>query len=275
MTRRAFVAGMLAIGGAAIRRAAGATPTSEPVSTPCTFGFGTYGMKSLTTEQAIGAIADIGFDSVMFDCTADFDASPARMSPARRADARRLLKDRGLKRPVVVDDLHPVADDRKNLDAQEHLKAVADLCRDLSPDEPVVIETVLGGSGDWEKAKPLFLRRLESWTKVMTECGATLAIKPHIGNAMSRPEQAIEIFQALGAPPNLRMCYDYSHFVLGDVPMEQTIRTSLPWTASVVMKDAAFEGGKRVFKLPGETGLIDYPALLRQFYAGGYRGDFN
>ena len=30
-----------------------------------------------------------------------------------------------------------------------------------------------------------------------------------------------------------------------------------------------------MFKLPGETGDIDYPALFRQFYQGGYRGDFN
>ena len=42
-----------------------------------------------------------------------------------------------------------------------------------------------------------------------------------------------------------------------------------------MMKDGAIEDGKAVFKLPGETGEIDYPALLRQFYQGGYRGDFN
>jgi sugar phosphate isomerase/epimerase len=57
--------------------------------------------------------------------------------------------------------------------------------------------------------------------------------------------------------------------------MDQTIATSLPWTSYVSMKDVTNEGGRDVFKLPGETGQIDYAALIRQFYAGGYRGDFN
>jgi inosose dehydratase len=275
ITRRQFTGAALVAGAAAICRAGDVAPVAEAQPTSCTLGFGTYGMKSLTTEQAIRAIGDIGFDSVMVDCVAGWDADPANMSSARRADVRALLKDRGLKLPALEDDLRAGADDKKNAQQEEHLKAVAQLCHDLSPDMPAIIETTLGGRDEWPKAKPLFLSRLESWAKVAEASDVTIAIKPHADTSMSRTEQALEVFRELGPQSRIKLCYDYSHFVFTDVSMEQTIRMSLPWTVSVVMKDAVMENRKRVFKIPGETGSIDYPAMLKQFYAGGYRGDFS
>ena len=57
--------------------------------------------------------------------------------------------------------------------------------------------------------------------------------------------------------------------------MGDTIRTALPHTAHIAVKDAVQENGRVVFKLPGEAGTIDFPTLIRLFYAGGYVGDFN
>ena len=275
LSRRQFAAAGLSLVGAGLCRAESPARAAKPPANSCTFGFGTYGMGSLTTEQAVRAIAEIGFDSVMLDCAAGLDADPARMSADRRGRIRRLLADTPLRLPAVIDELHPDSDDRKNAVHQDHLKAVAQLCHDLTPDQPVIVETILGGAAPWAQAKALFLRRLAVWTKIAEASEATLAIKPHSGMSLSRPEQAVELFRELDSPPRLKLCYDYSHFVLTDLTLAETIRTSLPWTVSVVIKDAVLEGGKRVFKLPGETGLIDYPAMLRQFFAGGYRGDFN
>ena len=273
-SRREFIAGI-------ITTAVASHAIADELSVPrahgesCTFGFGTYGMKSLSTEDAIRAIADVGFDSVMLDCSAGFDADPLHLSASRRGDIRKLLNDRGLRLPSVIDDLHPDASDEKNTKQEDHLKAVAGLCRDLSPDRPVAIETMLGGSAEWAKARPPYIRRVEGWVKIAAAHDLTLAIKPHSGTSMYLPQQAIEIIKALGAPPRLRLCYDYSHFVLTDLSLDESIRISLPWTAVVVMKDALLENGKRIFKLSGETKLIDYPALLKQLYSGGYRGDFS
>jgi inosose dehydratase len=232
-------------------------------------------MKSLTAEQAIGTLADIGFDSVMLDCTKGWDTDPANLPAARRTDICKLINDRGLRLPALEDDLHPDADDKKNAAQEEHLKELTQLCHDLSPDAPPIIETMVGGKAEWSKIKPVFLKRLESWAKIADSSNVTIAIKAHAGTSMYRVDQAVELFRELGSPARLKLCYDYSHFVLTDQTMTQTIEMALPWTVSVVMKDAVMENGKRVFKLPGESGLIDYPALLRQFYAGGYRGDFN
>jgi sugar phosphate isomerase/epimerase len=100
----------------------------------------------------------------------------------------------------------------------------------------------------------------------------TLAIKPHRGGAMSRPSEAIWLIEQLGKPARLRIVYDYSHYAFRDMPLEETVRTALPWTAHIAVKDAVRDGDKVTFALPGAAGF-DYAPLLRQFYRGGYRGD--
>jgi inosose dehydratase len=67
--------------------------------------------------------------------------------------------------------------------------------------------------------------------------------------------------------------YDYSHYAFRDMPLEETVKTALPYTAHVVVKDAVREGDRVVFALPGSSGTFDYARLLRLFYDGGYRGD--
>ncbi|HEU5115518.1 MAG TPA: hypothetical protein VFT74_02465, partial [Isosphaeraceae bacterium] len=58
-----------------------------------------------------------------------------------------------------------------------------------------------------------------------------------------------------------------------DMPVEATVRTALPFTAHIAVKDAIERGGKVEFKPPGETQTFDYARLLRLFFEGGYRGD--
>ncbi len=45
--------------------------------------------------------------------------------------------------------------------------------------------------------------------------------------------------------------------------------------AHIALKSVAQHSGKAAFLLPGASDTIDFPALFRQFYAGGYRGDLN
>jgi sugar phosphate isomerase/epimerase len=118
--------------------------------------------------------------------------------------------------------------------------------------------------------------RLADWVRVAEEQKFTFAIKPHRMQAMSRPEDAIWLFQQLGEPPRLRMVYDYSHFHRRDPEMTiaGTVARSLPWTAYVASKDAVVKDGKVVFALTGEGGEFDHAEIVKAFVAGGYTGDF-
>jgi inosose dehydratase len=269
--RRHFLGTLLA--GALSARVSLAAETGA--ATGPTLGFNTYGMKTLTTEEALRELAKIGFDSVQLDCSAGCDADLPKMTPPRRLKIRKVAEASGLKLTALQGVRSPSADDRQHAADLERLKALAELAHDLWPEQPLLIEAGLGGREPWEKAKALFLRRVADWVNVADTSDVTIVVKPHRDTSMDRPEQAAELFQALGTPRRLRMSFDYSHFALRDMPLADAIRIALPWTGFVAIKDVAMENGKAVFKLPGETKQIDYAALIRQFHEGGYCGEYS
>jgi len=267
MTRRTLLqaaAGAFLAGSA---RAAGNDKGS------CTLSFGTYGMKTLPVEEAVTFIADTGFDGVEITVRPDWDSAPSRMDAARRQAVRELLRDRGLKLSALMEHLAPAEDDAQHAKDLVRLRRVVQLANDLCPDAPPLIQTVLGG-GKWKDCRERFRDRLADWVEVGREGGCVIAIKPHRGGCMSLPSEAVWLIQQLDDTPWLRMVYDYSHYAFRDMPMKETIATALPYTAHIAVKDAVQRDGKVAFLLPGEEpGAIDYAGLLRQFHAGGYRGD--
>ena len=166
-------------------------------------------------------------------------------------------------------------DKTKRTTRLERVKLAAQLAHDLAPDQPPLLQGVLGGSDSWKEMKPFYVEELGQWIPVANEFKLNIAIKPHRGSAMSRPSEAAELLRTLGSPPRLKMCYDYSHYDLRDMTLEGTIRTALPHTSHVAAKDVVLDSNKTRFVLPGEGGRIDYAKLLRLFYDGGYRGDIS
>ncbi|MCA9248589.1 MAG: sugar phosphate isomerase/epimerase [Planctomycetales bacterium] len=239
-----------------------------------TLGFSTYGMKSLPVEQALAAIAEIGYDAVEIAARADWDSAPANMPPARRQACRGLLADRGLRLSSLMEHLPPAADDAQHARDLERLAGVAELGADLAPERPPLIQTVLGG-GAWEEKNSMFRDRLGDWLAVCRPRNAVLAIKPHRGGALSEPSEAVWLIEQLGAGKWLKMVYDYSHYAFRNLPLADTVETALPHTAHIAVKDAVEENGRVVFQLPGASGAFDYASLLRLFHAGGYQGDIS
>ena len=113
-----------------------------------TLGFSTYGMKSLTTEDAIKAVGEIGYDAVELTVRADWDSAPGNLSPARRKDIKALLIDRDLKLTSFMEHIYPSADDKQHKESMDRLKGVFKMAVELSPAAPPVMQTVLGG-GTW------------------------------------------------------------------------------------------------------------------------------
>jgi inosose dehydratase len=239
-----------------------------------TLSIGTYSLKGIPLEDAITRVSEMGYDAIEIATQPGFDGEPARLTPERRAEVRRRLEATGLRLTALMEQITPTADDEKHLSDLGRLRRVLALARSLSPRRPPLVQTVLGG-GTWEEKKELFRDRMGDWAEAALQTRVVLAIKPHRGGAMSRPEEAIWLIQQLdtATAPWLRMVYDYSHYAFRDMPLEETVKTALPYTAHVVVKDAVREGDRVVFALPGSSGTFDYPRLLRLFYDGGYRGD--
>jgi sugar phosphate isomerase/epimerase len=261
----ASAAGVLA----ADRRAGGATAEGRA---GCTLSIGTYSLKGMALDDAIALVAGIGYDGIEIAAQPGFDGEPSRLPATRREEIRRRLDGAGLTLSALMENLPPSPDDRQHRADVDRLGRVLDLARALATARPPLVQTVLGG-GTWDEKKGLFRDRLADWLEAARRREVVLAIKPHRGGALSRPDEAIWLIRQLGDSPWLRLVYDYSHYAFRDLPLVDTAREALPYTAHLVVKDAVRQGDRVTFALPGEAGTVDYPTLLRTFYAGGYRGD--
>ena len=134
-----------------------------------------------------------------------------------------------------------------------------------------MVETTMGGK-KWEAEKNRFRDHLGRWAELAESTRTVIAVKPHRGHACSRPEEAVWLMKQINSPW-IRLVYDYSHFDHRDIPLQKSLATLLPYTAQIAVKDTEIRDGKVKFALPGATGRIDFVSLLRQAFAGGYRGD--
>ncbi len=271
MYRREFLTTSLA--AVLSHGAASPVPGSARPSDTMTFGFSTYGAKTLKTESAIDLLATIGFDSVELTIWPQWDANPATMKSTRRRSLRKQLVARGLRLTSLMEHLHIDETNRSPRARLERIKLAAELAHDLSPDRPPLMQTTIGGGGQWKDVRDRYADEITGWLKVADAEDLVIAIKPHRGGAFSRPDEAAEIIKRLGRPKRLRMCYDFSHYDFRDMTLEGTIRTALPHVAHVAIKDVIQKDGRTRFVLPGEGGRIDYGRFLQLFHAGGYRGD--
>ena len=266
--RKILQTGSLAIGTNSLPHFANATSKEK-----CTLGFSTYGMRKLKTEQAIQVLSKIGFNAIEIAARSGWDADSSKMKEDRRTEIRNRLANSPLKLTSFMEHLAP-ADKKKQWHAIERLKMAADLAHDLGTSSVPLIQTTLGG-GKFSSMKGLLLEHLAEWVELANENKVTIAIKPHRGGVVSKPTEAAWLFHQLKHPARLKMVYDYSHYIFRDMKMEDTIQTALPHTVHIAVKDTAQENGRTVFKLPGETGNIDFVKLIKLFHNGGYRGDFN
>jgi len=233
-------------------------------------GFGTYGLPGYSLAEAIELVAASGFDSIEIAAMPGYHGAPDQIPPGQRDELRQLLSDSGLRLGALMGLPRPAPSKRdRNTAWVEQLLALA---RDLSPDAPPLLQSVLGG-GEWEAKKSLFRDTLGPWVELASKAGIELAIKPHRGHAMSLPEHGIWLIEQLEAAGKLSLCYDHSHYAYRDLPVAATVTTALPHTGYLVMKDAFMLDGKVRFALPGETGCIPHADILEQFLAGGYRGE--
>jgi inosose dehydratase len=239
---------------------------------PLTLGFSLYGMKTMTTGDALRAIAEIGYDSAELCLLDGYDAAPAKLTAERRRDVRKQLGDLGLKLTALMENV-PLGDAAMQPAVRERLRVAAELGHELSPDSPPVLETVMGG-GKWDDVRESYREHLGGWARVGEATKTVIAVKPHRFGAVNLPEQALWLIEQVKSPW-IKLNIDPSHFELRDPPVTDAIKQLLPHAALVAVKDVILKDGKAAFALPGEGGQFDYAKFLQQLVASGYRGDVN
>ncbi|MCA9135866.1 MAG: sugar phosphate isomerase/epimerase [Planctomycetales bacterium] len=238
------------------------------------FGFGTYGMKSLSTPDAIRVCAEIGYDGIEFALFDGWPTEPTLLSKDDRDEIRRRLIESKLAVPSLLENLPCLRTDEQHSQNLERLKRAAELAHELSPGSPPVVQSIVAGkTADWEQTKNRLVDQLADWSKISETSGTTICFKPHAGHVVHTPERALWVHQQINSP-RLKVVYDYSHFSLEGLSLTDSLRQLLPITAYVQVKDSRGTPAKHEYLLPGD-GTTDYTELLRELKHAGYNGFVN
>lgn len=234
-------------------------------------GFSLYGTKQLTLEESLRACSEAGFRHVEFCLNPGFPTEPAVFDAAARRTAAARLRELQLTLPCLMIQIPLVCDDAMQQASLRTIAEAAALGRELAPDQPPILETVVGGSpAKWEEQKSGMLQRLKGWAELAERERVVLAIKAHVGSAMNSPARLLWLLQECGSSA-IQAAYDFSHFELQGLGLEATLTELLPRTRFIHVKDTTGDAVKFRFLLPGEgrTDYVQYFRLLRQLrYAG-------
>lgn len=106
-----------------------------------------------------------------------------------------------------------------------------------------------------------YLRRA---VDIAREYGVEIRFEPHMGAVADTPELALQLVDSV---PDLKVTLDVSHFSLQYIPIER-VNTLVPHTGHVHVRQA--RPGK--LQVAYDEGSIDFPALITQLKAVGYKG---
>jgi len=234
-------------------------------------GFSLYGMPNLKTEQAVRAISEIGYDSVELCLMEPWDSTPLNLSSARRTEISKVLDNTGIKLTSLMEHVSLTGSNGQQQKVIERLKRAASLGHELVPGQAPLIETT-AGSGHWDRHKNEMRDNLGEWAQVAEKSETIIAVKPHRGGVVDHPNQGVWLVQQINSPW-IRLNYDYSHFTHRNITLEDSIRTMMPFTSFIHVKDTAMSESQVRFELPGEGGDINYTRLLQLAIQEGYQGD--
>jgi inosose dehydratase len=264
LTRRHFLHS--ALGFASLPQFARAAGTSG-----VSLGFSLYGMKTLSLSDALKTCAEIGYANVEFALNPGYPTEPKVFTTAARAEATQQLRALKLDLPCLMVNLSLTADDKAHAQALQSINDAAQLARELNAAQPAIIETVLGGKpATWEQQKVGMAERLQSWAEIAEKAQTTIAVKAHVGSAVNSPERLLWLLERVKSPA-IQVAYDYSHFELQGIDMEESMKLLLPRTKFIHVKDSVGEPGKFQFLLPGE-GRTDYVKYFTALKQHGYYG---
>jgi sugar phosphate isomerase/epimerase len=244
------------------------------------FGYGTNGFTGHRLDDALAVLADLGYDGVAL--TLDhphldpFD--PAL--PARTAAVARRLDALGL--GVVVETgaryvLDPWRKHEPTLVSKSGRERRVDLLR-----RAVEVAADLGAEAVsfWSATLPVSVPAAIGWERLVSGCaevldpaerrGVTLAFEPEPGMFVDTLDGVLELRRRLGEPERLRVTLDVGHCRCNETELaDACVRRVASLLANVQIDDMRRGVHEH---LEFGAGEVDFPPVLAELVASGYRG---
>ncbi|MBC7237128.1 MAG: sugar phosphate isomerase/epimerase [Chloroflexi bacterium] len=236
-------------------------------------GYSTWGMPEVPIDQALPAIAEIGFQGVEISVAPRWSTAIEKLTPQARAQIRHLLDENDLICTSVIRNASMIAEDpAENAANMASLRQAIDLAAEWTrPGEPAVMTSHLGGRPeDWEDKKNLAIERLLPLADYAQERGAYVAIEIHCMSMLNLPERVHWLFEQVHHPA-VRLNFDISHMEVMGIPIEESVPALAPYSIHTHVKDQRGRYPDLEFLTPGE-GPFDFVRYLKAMDAAGYKG---
>jgi len=225
-------------------------------------GYGNYGMKDLDMFEALPRLREIGYEAIELCVSPGWPTAPDQLDASARKRLATLCQSLGYLPPVLLG--LPQSDA-----AEDGLRSACEVACDLDfGDGPAVVTTMPAGNhGDWETVKGAILEDLLAWAGIVQGYNVILAIEPHVGAPVDTPEKADWLMRE-AAHPHVKLNFDYSHFHVQGIDLQESVDLCMPHTAHIHIKDGRMVDGEVEFLLPG-AGSLDLEAFMRAIAATG------
>jgi sugar phosphate isomerase/epimerase len=248
-------------------------------------GYNTWSMPNTPFGNAARTLSQIGYDSVEVTVCEGWPTDAVTASDADAAGWRASADDVGLEISSVTANAPLVCDEDTWVESRGRLIRSFQVAAILGAGQPLPVSLgahkpkapLLGGNpppivaqDSWESDRALIVDRFGDLVEQAVAAGCTVALEPHAGAVVSRPEHALAVVEAVSSPA-LGINLDISHFAVRDFDLSEVVTALLPHTVVVEVKDHRRNGDTFDFLVPGE-GEFDYPAFLGLLDRGGYRG---
>ena len=230
--------------------------------------YGTYAMPDVVLEEAIPALADVGYDGIEI-CVGNRheDAVPANVDAARRDDLRGLLAGENMGVPALflLGSLYS-EDAAQHQATREHLKACAALARDLGMPQPILAMGFGARRDAWDESKDRLVDLLRDLASLAEQEGFILAGEAHCGAMLDRSERIAWVLDQVNSP-NIRFHFDIVHLFLAGEVISEAVARLVPYTAHTHITDA-IRNADGSFKLvllgEGDLDAVEYMKAMQQ-----------
>ncbi len=227
-------------------------------------------MPDIPIEEAVPRLAAMGYTGLELTVLPGYTTALELLDRAARKRIPELLREHGMA-------LTALAAHSRLLDAAEYgtsiarLRAAVHLAVDLDAVQPPPINTLPGGSPDeWDDVRHRVVDEYARLAEFAAPLGASLALEPHVGAALSKPDQALWLMQQIDMD-NVGLNLDYSHFQAVGMTVAESVPPLVPHTIHTHIKGVEGRWPDHTFVTPGEDDF-DYAAYLRATSDAGYRG---
>ncbi|MFF2848904.1 sugar phosphate isomerase/epimerase family protein [Streptomyces sp. NPDC058001] len=246
------------------------------------FGYGTNGLTDLRLDDALGMLADLGYDGV--GLTLDHmhldplapDLATRTRHIARRLDALGLAVTVETGARYVLDPRHKHGPSLLDPDPERRalrtglLTRAVQVAADLGAHAVHCFSGITPDGTDPDTAWQRLADTLGPLADLAARDGVPLAVEPEPGHLLATLADFHRLRSALGSPESLGLTLDIGHcLVVEPEPPADCVRAAAPWLRHVQIED--MRPGVHEH-LPFGDGEIDFPPVLDALAATGYQG---